>query len=176
MVRPHFMKLRICTLLLSLSMLAGLRAGQPTEESVEKMMTVMHAEKTLDQILIQLDQGIQGGLDEGLQGALKGQEPTAAQKDSIAKFKSKLRTTLKEEISFPRMKEYYIQAYQKNLTQDEVNSLIAFYSSPSGRTVVDKIPLAMQDAGILMQNRIAPTLREIQGMVQDFAKELANTK
>ena len=45
-----------------------------------------------------------------------------------------------------------------------------------GKTVVEKIPVAMQRAGALMQERIAPMIQKMQTMQEEFVKELSQTK
>ncbi len=170
------MKLTICTASIFLSLLLGASGATPTDESIDRMMAAMHVEKSLDQIFLQLDAGVKNGLEEGLQRSLQGRDLSASQKEAVDTFARKLSVTLKDELSFAKMKAVYLQAYRETLTQEEVNSLTAFYSSPAGQSVVDKIPLAMQKAGVLMQPRIRPVLEKIQGMEHDFAKELAKTK
>ena len=170
------MKLKACTVLLFLCLLAVVRGAQPTDESIERMMYAMHVDKTLDQILMQLDGGIQTGLREAVQGALKGREMNATQKEEVTKFVTKVRATLREDLSFSKMKGTYIQAYRETLTQDDVNNLTNFYTSPAGKSVVDKIPAAMQKAGILMQPQIGPAMVKVQGMIQVFARDVANMK
>lgn len=170
------MKLIICTGSLLLSALLAALGAEPTDESVNRMMAAMHVEKSLDQIFLQLDAGVKNGLREVLQQTLQGKDLSATQTAMVKEFAGKVSATLKAELSFAKLRDVYLKAYRESLTQEDVNNLTAFYSSPAGASVVDKIPLAMQEAGILMQPRIRPTLEKIQGMEQDFAKELAKTK
>ena len=139
-------------------------------------MAAMHVEKSLDKMCAQMDAGVKSGLDRGLAQSFQGHPLTAGQKEAVEQFKNKLTGMLKDEFSFAKMKDYYLQAYRETLTQDDVNNLIAFYTSPSGRAVVDKIPLAMDKAGTQMQGRIGPLIQKLQAMEEEFATELAKTK
>jgi hypothetical protein len=148
----------------------------PTDESIKQMLTVMHVEKMLDQMFLQMDAGMKAGMEQGLQQSLHGHELNAAQKAAIEKFKERLTAMMKDELSFVKMQDIYLQAYRETFTQEEVNSITAFYSSPVGKTVVEKIPIAMQKAGALMQARIAPMIQKMQTMQEEFVKELSQTK
>jgi uncharacterized protein len=151
------------------------QAAPPSDESINQMMSVMHLETMVDQMVSQMDAGMKTGMEQGLQQSLHGRELSAGQRAAIDKFKDRLGAMLKEELSTSKLKDIYLQAYRETLTQEEVNSIIAFYSSPTGKAVVEKIPLAMQKAGALTQARIGPMVQKMQVMQEDFVKELAKT-
>ncbi len=158
------------------SAVAFAQAAPPTDASIKQTLTVMHVEKMLDQMFLQMDAAMKTGMEQGLQQSLHGHELNAAQKAAIEKFKERLSSTMKDELSFAKMQDIYLQAYRETFTQEEVNSITAFYSSPAGKTVVEKIPVAMQRAGALMQERIAPLIQKMQTMQEEFVKELSQTK
>jgi hypothetical protein len=81
-----------------------------------------------------------------------------------------------EELSFAKVKDIYQQAYRETFTQEEVSAIIAFYKSPAGKAIVEKYPAAMQKANALMQARISPLTMKLQGMLDDFIRQLAATK
>jgi len=140
------------------------------------MMAALQIEKMVNQMLTQMDGAMKTGMEQGLQQSLQGKEPTAAQKTAIENFRQKINGTMKEELSFAKLKDLYLQVYRETFTQDEVNSIIAFYSSPAGKAMVEKIPVAMQKAGTLMQARIGPLTQKMTKMEEDFMKELAKAK
>jgi uncharacterized protein len=170
------MKIQFYLALAITSAVAFAEAAPPTDASIKQTLTVMHVEKMLDQMFLQMDAAMKSGMEQGLQQSLHGHELNAAQKAAIEKFKERLSATMKDDLSFAKMQDIYLQAYRETFTQEEVNSIIAFYSSPVGKTVVEKIPVAMQRAGALMQERIAPMIQKMQTMQEDFVKELSQTK
>lgn len=107
---------------------------------------------------------------------LKGKEPSAAQKAKITEFESKLSQLMKDELSYSRLKDVYLQVYRETFTQEEISSIIAFYSSPAGKAMVEKIPVAMQKASALVQARVAPMGEKVQQLTNEFEKDLAKTK
>ena len=170
------MKNRISFVLAFLFVAALAHAAPPSDQSLNQMMTVMQVEAMLNQALQQMDGSIAKGMEQGLQQSLQGKELTAAQKTSVESFKTKLSATMKDELSLTKVKEIYVQVYRETLTQEEVNSILAFYGSPAGKAMVEKMPVAMQKASTLMQGRIAPMTQKLQSMQEEFVKQLATTK
>jgi hypothetical protein len=116
------------------------------------------------------------GMEQGLQRSLQGKELSPAQKTAVEAFRKKFTTTVNEELSFAKVKDIYQQAYRETFTQEEVSAIIAFYKSPAGKALVEKYPAAMQKANALMQSRISPLTLKLQGMLDDFVRQLAATK
>jgi len=153
-----------------------LQAAPPSDQSLNEMMSLMQLEALLNQALKQMDEGMTKGMEEGLQKSLNGQELNAAQKAKVDEFHKKFSGTIKGELSFAKVKDIYLQAYRDTFTQDEVSAIIAFYKSPAGKAIIEKNPGAMQKANGLMQARISPLTLKLQSMLEDFVKDLANTK
>ena len=151
-------------------------AAPPSDQSIEEMMRVMQVEKMLNQMLTQMEAGMQTGMEQGLQQSIQGKTATDAQKAKIAEFQKKLSGILKDELSFAKMKDVYLQVYRETFTQEEITSIIAFYGSPAGKAMVEKVPVAMQKAGTLMQARIGPMTQKLQTMMEQFQKDVEKAK
>ncbi|MEY2480248.1 MAG: uncharacterized protein QOI04_1175 [Verrucomicrobiota bacterium] len=151
-------------------------AAPPSDESLNKMMSALQVETMLNQALEQMNATFVKGMEQGLQESLKGKELTPAQKTAVENFKTKFGATMKDDLSFSKVKDIYIQTYRETLTQEEVDSILTFYKSPAGRAMVEKMPVAMQKASALMQARIGPMTKKLQTMQEEFVKQLATTK
>jgi uncharacterized protein len=170
------MKIPLSILLVTICGVVLVQAAPPTDQSINEMLRVVQVEKMLNQMLTQMDAGMKSGVEQALQQSLHGQELTPAQKAAVDNFRQKVSATMKEELSFAKMKDLYVQVYRETFTQEEVNSIIAFYGSAAGKAMVEKIPVAMQKAGTLMQARIGPMTQKIQAMQEEFLKEMSKTK
>jgi uncharacterized protein len=170
------MKIPLSIALVAIAGVVLVQAAPPTDESINEMLRVVQVEKMLNQMLTQMDSGMKTGVEQALQQSLHGQELTAAQKTAVENFRQKVSAIMKEELSFAKMKDLYAQVYRETFTQEEVNSIIAFYGSAAGKAMVEKIPVAMQKAGTLMQARIGPMTQKIQAMQEEFLKEMSKTK
>jgi hypothetical protein len=155
---------------------AIVRAAPPSDQSINEMMGLMQLEALLNQALKQMDEGMAKAMDQGLQQSLKGKELSPSQKTAVENFRNKFAATVKEELSFAKVKDIYMQAYRETFSQEEVNAIIVFYKSPAGKAITEKSPAAMQKANSLMQARIGPMTQKLQTMQEEFVKELARTK
>jgi hypothetical protein len=162
--------------LIILGLIVSASAAPPSDQSIEQMMRVMQVEQMLNQMLTQMETGMQTGTEQRLQQAIQGKTPTEAQKAQIAEFEKKLTGILKDELSFAKMKDVYLQVYRETFTQEEITSIIAFYSSPAGKAMVEKVPGAMQKASTLMQARIGPMTQKLQAMIEQFQKDMEKAK
>jgi uncharacterized protein len=166
----------LCLALLGGLALVSLAAAPPTDQSIEQMLRVMQVEKMLDQMVTQMDTGMRKGMEQAIQQSLKGKVPTPAQQAQISDFQTKLSSMVKDELSYAKMKDVYLQVYRETFTQEEINGIIAFYSSPAGQAMVQKTPVAMQKASALMQGRIGPMTQKLHGMMEQLQKDLEKTK
>jgi hypothetical protein len=164
-----------CAVILFCLVLVG-QAAPPSDQSINEMMAALQIEKMVTQMLIQMDAAMKTGMEQSVQQSLKGKELTVTQKAAMENFRQKISGTMKEELSFGKLKDVYLQVYRETFTQDEVTAIIAFYSSPAGKAMVEKIPIAMQKAGTLMQARVGPLTQKMEKMQEEFIKDLAKTK
>ncbi|HET9329084.1 MAG TPA: DUF2059 domain-containing protein, partial [Steroidobacteraceae bacterium] len=65
-----------------------------------------------------------------------------------------------------------ISVYQKTFTQKEVEGMKAFYRTPTGQSVIAKMPMVMQQTMQTMQGRMADTIPKIQEIQKDLAAQL----
>ena len=56
-------------------------------------------------------------------------------------------------------------------TQDEVNGINAFLTSPAGKAMLTKIDGATKKASALLRERMGPTLQKIKVMQHQFIQE-----
>jgi uncharacterized protein len=148
------------------------RAVPPSDESILKMMNTLQLQTTLDQMVAQLDAGMKAGLKQ----LMEGKELTPLQTAQVGQLKTRMSATIKDELSFAKMKDVYLQAYRETFTQDEINSINAFYASPAGKAMIEKIPLATKKAQPLLQARVRPMIQKIKTIQQEFMKEQTETK
>jgi hypothetical protein len=170
------MKISLTIALASMVGAISVQASRPSDESLNEMVKVMQVQKSIDLMVAQVSANMKAGMDQSMQQMLQGKEPTAEQKIATEKFQQKTNALFKEELSFSKMKDVYIQAYRDTFTQEEVDSIIAFYGSPAGKAMVEKIPVAMQKANTLLQSRMGPMMEKLQKLQTDFTAELSRGK
>jgi hypothetical protein len=78
---------------------------------------------------------------------------------------------LQEHLSWEKLKDEYIAACAATFTEDELKSLIEFYKSPAGRTLVEKTPMMMQKSSEIMSRHMIEIAPKIQEIVKEAAEK-----
>ena len=143
------------------------QAAPPSDESLLKMMNALQLQTTLDQMVAQMDSGMKAALKE----TMKGKELNPLQTAELGQLQLKMSATIKEDLAFAKVKDVYLQVYRETFTQDEVNGINAFLTSPAGKAMLTKIDGATRKASELLQQRMGPTLQKIKVMQHQFIQE-----
>jgi hypothetical protein len=164
---------------LLLGLLATTRAfaadTPPSEASIHRLMTVTEVHKVLDNALASFDSTI----DMGMKQSLAGKEVTPGMQAVIDEMRGKMVEVFKETLAWKDMEPLFIQVYQRSLSQEEVNGMIKFYESDTGKAVVRKLPLIMQNTTQLMQERmkaVIPKIAQIQREMMEKMKASATAE
>jgi hypothetical protein len=143
-------------------------AGTPSDQSVSDLLDASRMDKTIDQMMTQMDVGMKNSMQQ----SLRGRNLTSEQQAAANKLANDMSGIMKEEISMAKLKPIYLQVYKETFSQEEINGLLAFYRSPIGKTFVEKLPLTMQRAGALMQERMGPVMQKLSTMQNEFMRDL----
>lgn len=168
------MSLRFHVIVLGLALSLGqapARAEPPSAASLDKLLAVTQAEKLTDSVVQQVNATMRPMMEQ----ALETKSLTAEQRERANKFMSsfveKMNKIMADELSWDRMKAMNLQIYGEAFTQQEVDDLIVFYESPTGKAFVEKMPLVMQKSMTLMQQRMGPMMARIQAAAKETADE-----
>lgn len=142
--------------------------GPPSDASLHQLLAATHADRILDAYFKQMDAGMQAGLRQ----ALEGQTPNAKQQQIIDDMRARMLAVMRQTLSWDKLEPTMREVYRKNLTQGQVNDMLKFYESPTGRAVIDKLPLIMQQAGEAVQGLLPPMLAKVQGIMKDTVEQL----
>jgi uncharacterized protein len=139
----------------------------PSQESLQRLLTVTDAKRMLQEALSTVDQSMEMGIKQ----ALKGQTLNAQEQKAIDEMRTRMSALFRESLAWDTLEPMFLDIYSRSLTQGEVDGMLAFYATDAGRAVIAKMPLIMQNTMQAMQGRmqtLAPKIAQIQ---QDtFAK------
>ncbi|MBL6749935.1 MAG: DUF2059 domain-containing protein [Nevskia sp.] len=133
----------------------------PSAASVKELIAVMQSQKLIDSAWNQLDSVMQAGMQQ----ALAGQTITVQQQVVISEMRSKMIAIFKEDMKWEVLEPIFIDIYQKSFSQQEIDGMLAFYKSDTGKAVIAKMPLVMQNSMQAMKGRMevmAPKLRQLE--------------
>ena len=144
-------------------------ADEPAKKnSVEKLLEITEASKMVDTIYAQMD-----SMSSNMASQMR---LTEKDRPAFEQYMKKVNTLVRENMSWEKMKEPMIQVYIKHFTKQEVQGMIAFYSSDIGKSTIKKMPLVMQDSMGVSQKMIGDVFPQIQVLMDEFATEMKATK
>ena len=74
------------------------------------------------------------------------------------------------------MEPMYLRIYRKSLSQSDVDGMIAFYKTPAGQAVINKMPLILQNTMAEVSQMMGPMMQRAERMQQDLIAELQAEK
>ena len=168
-------KMKLKTLLLpfaALALCANAFAGTPSDESLERWLDTQFFDRELEKNMID---GFNVGFKPYADKALA--KVPEAKKEQMAKAIDRYRENVLRDLITPEVKQTIRNNLLKNAkltyTQEEVDGMIAFNSSPVGKAVIVKTPLMLNQAmNELMTFGLALTEKVAQRHMPEFAKEM----
>jgi uncharacterized protein len=100
-----------------------------------------------------------------------GQMPPDVQV-SLANFQKKLATLMEPQVGWTGVEPEFIRLYTETFTEEQLDQMLAFYRSPTGKALVEKQPMINEEAAKLLQARAATLQPQVRDMFNDFEKGL----
>ena len=155
---------RIALLLSLLSLtLSPALAEAPSRESVIKLLEVTNISEVIESMQTQMDTVFTGMLNQ----AFSRESLSPEKKEIVMDLAKEVSKQYKEELSWGKVRETYVQIYSEIYTQLEVDAQIEFYESEVGQSVVSKNSSLTEKSMAAMQQRVAPVMQNLQKTVQD---------
>ena len=139
----------------------------PSTESLEELMRLTKADQVMDSIVPLIETQMRAAVQTSV-----GSKPmTGDQKQFLDSFVTKMTVLLKDELSWNNFKDINLQIHRETYNQSEVDGMIAFYKTPTGQAMINKMPLLMQKSMGLMQQRMGPMMQRIQAAAAESIRE-----
>lgn len=165
------MKIRLISLVFILATVDFAQAAQPSDESVEKLLSLLGVDKTPALILGHMDEMTANTVRE----ASMGHRPAGEEEKAIHTFEQKslaVRSELQERTNYQVLKPGYVATYREVFSQDEIDQLIVFYQTPTGKMLLAKMPQATQLATAMLQQRLTPVFQRMQQAADEMKQQL----
>ncbi len=174
----HCLIFLACTLSVQVSIAQSITqpaAPKASRATAQKMMKVMNAEKLLDEML---NNSIKVAGDEVSNLIIQNlniKNLTPEDEKILLKFKYDLEQIYKKEFSSSKLTNQILDLYTTHFTEQELQDAIAFYQTPSGQSMLIKLPALMND---FMQNSMMKDLEQFQKkfipIIEDTVEQLRN--
>lgn len=154
--------------LLALSLSGPVLAEPPTPASIEKLMVVTHSDRIIDQMFFSMDSMMRNLVNQSVQQNGMSKEG----RQVLDNYMGRIMKVMREEMSWAKIKPIYVQVYAETFTQQEIDDMLAFYATPSGQSMIEKMPVVMKKSMALTQSHIAPLMQRMQLELQQAIAEV----
>lgn len=111
-----------------------------TQADIERYLQVMHSREMMNQMVDAMLKPVHKMMHEQYM-----QQKDSLPPDFEARM-GKMMDDMMKDMPWQEMLDAMVPAYQKHLTKDDIDALIAFYSSPTGQKVLREMPSLMADS------------------------------
>ena len=154
--------------LLAIFLLFSLSANASEENKriqVDRLLELTNVDSMMDQMYSQIM-----NMTKNIQ---KEKGITERELPLYEEHEKKVLALLKSEMGWNQMKGPLIELYLKHFTEIELIDMVAFYESETGQSILEKMPVVMQESMIIGQNLVVENLPKLEALSQEFAVKLS---
>lgn len=140
----------------------------PAEPSIKQLLEVTQVRKLLESTMAEMD----GYMQQAARQVTQGQKVTPEVQKQIDKGRADAISMMKDVLDWNKVEPMYVRIYQKSFNQEEIDSMVAMYKSPTGQMLLTKMPIVLQNSMSEMQQMLRPVMQRIQQMQQDVAAQM----
>ncbi len=142
--------------------------ARPSEASVRAVLAAAHLKTTVDSYGTQ----VEASMRSAVQHELAGQPLNAQQRAIMERMQERMVALMREEMDWQRMEPQIIELYRNTFTQAEVNGMLKWYTSPTGKAVVAKQPLVTAQMADFAQERVADVVPRLMQLQKETVTQL----
>jgi len=151
-------------------------APMPTKATLadaEEVFRVMRFDEMMSKILDGQKKSMGPMMAQQMAQMAKRMNLSDEDKEAFMAFQKKQFDEVMASIMGPEMRADMAKVYSDVFTKDELGSLAAFYSTPTGQALVDKTPEVSGKLQQLMMPRMMQSMQKMAQASKDFGAELA---
>jgi hypothetical protein len=133
----------------------------------DEFLRLAKMDEMLQQTLKMVSEQTKSGVLQQMMGVKTSPE---AQKD-LAAFQDKVANLIADVFAWEKLKPAYVKLYAEAFTDEELDGIVAFYKSPTGKAMVAKTPSLMTKASTVVQQRMAEAQPALQKLIREFAEQ-----
>ena len=133
-------------------------------KAVDELFILMKTSKMMDSVKIQTK--------KILFQQLREQDIPEAKKPIFNKYMSKMIELITNTVNWDKIKPQMTDLYVSNFSENEINDMLAFYRSPTGKKFVEKMPVIMQKSMEIGQKQSRTMIPKLNRLLEQMKKEL----
>jgi uncharacterized protein len=147
---------------------SALMAAPASKSSIRELLEIAETRKLVDSIKAQTETM----MNRSIQQSLAGKNPSPKQMAAIEKMKKNAMLVMQDEIAWEKLEPMYIRLYEETFSQEEVDGIIAFYKTPAGKALINKMPTLMQKSMTEMQKLMLDMMPKLKQVQQQFIADM----
>lgn len=137
-------------------------------EQVVELMNLMNMSSMMDAMYSQMNAMMQNAYKE--LGVKPSEQPI------FDKYYGKMTKVMKEEMNWKKMEPQIADLYVRHFDEKEISDMLAFYKTETGKSVIKKMPLLMQESILIGQQMMKDALPELRKVSQELTSELKEAR
>jgi len=133
---------------------------------IEEMLRLTHSDQMLTQILDQMKSTVTAQLNT--------MNVPADARPKAEEMQQKMMALIADRLSWEKAKPALIKVYSDTFTESEIDGIVAFYKSPPGQAMLEKMPQLMQKSMAVGQQLMGDVMPEIQRMKEEMKQQESN--
>jgi uncharacterized protein len=131
----------------------------------QEMLTLLHMDRLMDQMMNNMLEQM-----SSMTKQLGGNNVKPEDQAKIDDFQKKVFQLIQSQMGWKALEPEYVDVYAKNFTDEQLDGILAFYKSPTGIALVEKLPMLTTQGSQIAQAKMAVIQPQLMQMVQDFTK------
>jgi uncharacterized protein len=158
--------------LFALSLSASAFAAPASNASVERLLVVTKTESVLEATEANVDRVMRQSMLQA-----RGDKPmTPEDQRFIDSTVAKVTAVMHEELTWAKLRPQYVKLYVETFDQSEIDGLLAFYATPAGHAMIDKMPIVLQKSLAITQAQMQTLMPKMMAILQQSMTEAKQGK
>ena len=154
---------KLCTaVLLSASASLAMADAASHAADAERFLKLAHADKLTVPVYGQVQQMF----------AQRFAEAPSGKKAVLESYQAKANAALDKAVGWDKLKPDMVKLYTSNFSESELKDLVAFYQSPLGKKVLEKMPQLTQQSAQMTQAKLESAVPVVNKLLEDMTNEL----
>lgn len=143
-------------------------AEETKQQKLTELVDIMNMDSMIDSMYSQM-----GGIMENMavQMDLKPSE-----RPIFDKYNQRMIAIMKENMSWKHMEPMVLDIYNRNFSEQEITDMLKFYKTETGKAILVKMPIVIQESMQLSQSLVQPLFPKLQEIGEQLGEELAKAR
>jgi hypothetical protein len=132
------------------------------QAKIERILSLTNADATMDQVFNQRKAMTASAVPAGT---------TPEQRARAQEVQNKIFDLVKSRMNWDKMRPQYVKLYDETFADEEITGIFAFYQSPVGHAMLEKMPALISKTMAVVQSQMVDLMPEIQRITKEAAQQ-----